>query len=54
MNYESVKWEPFSADCLGGQNLKTLRVQETSTAMKWKTNVRTLYHFLFIIIFLLK
>ena len=32
----------FSTDWLQGQNLKTLRVQETSTAMKWKTDVRTL------------
>ena len=43
VNYKSVKWEPFSADWLRNQNLKTFRVQETSTVMKWKTDVRTLY-----------
>ena len=42
VNYKSVKWEASSADWLRGQNLKTLWVQETSTLMKWKTDVRTL------------
>ena len=32
----------FSTDWLQGQNLKALRVQETTTAMKWKADVRTL------------
>ena len=57
VNYRSVKWDSFSADWLGKQNLKKPSRTSTSqvvTVMKWKINVRSCNLCLFIIFFLLK
>ena len=53
VNYKSMKWEPFSADWLRRQNLKTLRVQVPWWNGK-QIRVRCFFLHLFIIFFLLK
>ena len=42
-NYSSVKWKFFPQNDYEGENFNALWVQETSTVMKWKTDVRTLF-----------